>query len=163
MTKFIGAGLVVFAAALLLAPPAPAQQPWFDMQNCAFCKNITAEEGLMDHITMWDHHNTANGMVTITTIAPEYVDAYKRAMANMEKTGEAMKQGKMLPMCGMCQSMGMLMQQGAKYETVESGNVFVSMMYSDNPEVIQKIHEWTDHTNAEMKKMEEMPKGESAD
>lgn len=164
MRKFIGAGLVLLVAAIFMwAPVALAETPWFDMPNCAFCKNLTAEPGLMDHITKWEHKNISNGSMTITAVDLEYLSAFKRAMGNMEKTSEALKQGQMLPMCGMCQAFGMLMQQGAKYENVESGNIFVGMMQSDKPEVVAKIHEWTDRTNAEMKKMEEMPKGEKAD
>ena len=107
---------------------AAQEKPWFDMQNCAFCKNLTAEEGLMDHITKWDHHNVDNGSVCITVVDKEYLEAYKRAMHNMEEVGKKLEQGEMLPMCGLCKAYGELLKMGAKRDMVESDNVFVSIM-----------------------------------
>ena len=158
MTKVVR-GLAVLLLMVLFTIPAMAdEKPWFDMENCAFCKNLLAEEGLMDHITMWEHHKTNNGSVTITVVDEKYVEAYKHAMAMMDEVGKEMEQGKQVYMCGMCEAYGALMMKGAQWEVVESGNVFVTMNYSDDPEVVKEIHAMTDRTKAEMAKLEKMEK-----
>ncbi len=154
-------GLVVISVAMLSFSPSAAQdKPWFDMENCAFCKNLLAEEGLMDHITKWEHHNVHNGSLSITVVDKEHLEAYKRAMHNMELVAEKLKQGEKLQMCGMCEAYGQVMQMGSKWEDVESDNIFVSLWYSGDPDVVARIHAVTNTTNDEMKKMQEAMKAE---
>jgi len=151
--------LVVMAFALIIFVIATAaDKSWFDMENCAFCKHLTAEPGLMDHITKWDHYNVKNGSVSVTVVDEAYLPAYKKAMMMMEETGKKMQAGEQLPMCGMCEAYGAVMMKGAQWEEVQSGNIFVSLMYSGDPDVINEIHALTDRTNDEMKKMEDMEK-----
>jgi hypothetical protein len=148
--------IVALAFTLIVFVIATAQdKPWFDMENCAFCKNMTAEPGLMDHITKWEHHNVKNGSVTVTVVDEAYLPAYQKAMMGMEATAKKMQAGEKLPMCGMCEAYGAAMMKGAQVDEVQSGNIFVDLMYSDDPEVISEIHAMTDRTNAEMKKMME--------
>ena len=150
---------VVLAFMLMVFVIATAQdKPWFDMENCAFCKNLSAQPGLMDHLTKWEHHNVKNGSVSITEVDKEYIDAYKKAIMGMEATAKRMQAGEMLPMCGMCEAYGAVMMKGAQSEEVQSGNIFISLMYSDDPEVVNEIHALTDRTNDEIMKMEEMKK-----
>ena len=52
----------------------------------------------------------------------------------------SLKQGEQLPTCDMCKAYGELMARGVKWEEVVSDNVFVMLMYSDNPEVVNEIH-----------------------
>lgn len=160
MKKLTISSVVVSLVLLSFSMLAAQEKPWFDMENCAFCKNLAAEEGLMDHITKWDHHNVSNGSVCISVVDKECVEAYKRAMHNMEEVGKKLEQGEMLPMCGMCKAYGELMKMGAKWDEVESDNIFVSIMYSDNPDVVAAIHAVTNRTNDEIKKMEQMKEAE---
>ena len=154
--RTVGVSLVVLSLALFCCiASAEAGEPWFDMENCAFCKNLTAEPELMDHMPKWEHHNVTNGSVSITEVDKEYLPAYKKAMANMEETSKKLEAGEQLPMCGMCKAYSALMMKGVKYEEVGSGNVFVLLMHSDDPEVVKEIHAMTDRTNEELKKMEE--------
>lgn len=149
---------VLIVSLALLVVTSADEKPWFDMENCAFCKNLKAEEGLMDNITKWEHHNVKNGTVSITVVNKEYLPAYKRAMDGMEKTSQRMEAGEQLPMCGMCEAYGAAMMKGAQWDEIQSGNTFVSIMYSSEPEVISEIHALTDRTNQEMEKMMEMEK-----
>lgn len=159
--KKLAIGSVVVSLVLMSFSMLAAQEkPWFDMENCAFCKNLAAEEGLMDHITKWEHHNVQNGSVSISVVDQECVEAYKRAMHNMEEVSKKLQQGEMLPMCGMCEAYGELLQMGAKWDEVESDNIFVSLMYSDKPDVVARIHAMTSRTNDEMKKMEQPKQAE---
>jgi len=151
--------VVVLAFTLMVFVIATAQdKPWFDMENCAFCKNLSAQPGLMDHLTKWEPHNVKNGSVSITEVDKEYVDAYKKAMAAMKVTAHRIQEGEQLPICGMCEAYNGLMMKGAQSDEVQSGNIFVSLMYSDDPEIVNEIHAITDHTNDEMMKMKEMKK-----
>ena len=158
MTVKIGAALVavVVFAFYFVSATADEEKAWFDLGNCDFCKNLMAEEGLMDHITKWEHHNTHNGSLTIAVVDKEYVPAFKRAGKNMEMVAERLKNGEQVNMCGMCMSYGNLMQQGAKLEEIDSDNVFITMMYAEDPAVIEQIHMHTDRTNDELAKMSEM-------
>ena len=156
--------LMVVIAVLVLALLVTAEdKPWFDMEKCAFCSQIMAQPGLMDHITKWEHHNTKNGSMSITVVDPEYVGAYKEAMAKMQEVGQKMQKGEPTYMCGMCEAYGAIMMKGAQYDVVESDNIFVVNMYSDNPDLVNDIHAMTDRTNEEMKKMTETEKGEKTD
>ena len=157
--RSIKIGLMVLAIALIYVASATAEdKPWFDMENCAFCKNLAAQPGLMDNITKWEHHNVKNGSISITEVNKDYLDAYKKAMDGMNAAAKKMEAGEQLPMCGMCEAYGGLMMKGVKWEEVGSDNIFVTLMYSDDLAVIEEIHSLTDRTNDEMKKMEEMKK-----
>lgn len=156
--------LMVLALILALVILVTAEdKPWFDMEKCGFCSQLMAQPGLMDHITKWEHHNTKNGSLSITVVDPEYLSAYKQAMAKMEEVGKKMQQGEPVYMCGMCEAYGALTMKGVQFDVVESGNIFVMNMYSDKPELVSGIHAMTDRTNAEMKKMQETEKGEKTD
>jgi hypothetical protein len=158
--SFAKIAFVVVLAALLYVFVIAEEKPWFDMDNCAFCKNLKTDPALLDHMPIWEHHNIHNGALTITQVDEAYLPSYEKAMAAMEEVGKRMEKGEQLPMCGMCTAYGEVMMQGAKSEEIKSGNLYVSIMYSDNPEVVKKIHAMTDRTNEEMKKMEEMEKME---
>jgi len=154
-------GMAVLTILLVSAAYLAAdEKPWFDMENCAFCKNLTAEEGLMENFQKWEHFKVDNGTITISVVNDSHVDAFIRAGKNMEKTAMRMKKGEQLQMCGMCESYGALMMAGAKMADVQSGNIFVSTMNSDNPETVKLLHAHADKTTAEMKMWEEKEKME---
>lgn len=157
----LGMGVLVLVISMFVI--AGAGKPWFDMDNCGFCKNLTAEEGLMEHITKWEHHNVKNGAVSITEVDAEWMPKYMNAMKKMEETGMKMQQGEKVSMCGMCEAYGALHMKGCQWDVVESGNTVISLMWSDNEEVVAEIHALTDRTNKEMAMMEEAKKHESHD
>jgi len=152
---------LAFALAALVAVVAfageeeksPTNSPWFDLENCDFCKHLSAQEGLMDHMD-WENINFAAGSMSVTTVAPGYEDKFKKAIQLMEEAGKKMMAGEKLHMCGMCQSMGELFQTGkAQYESFETKGGWVSLTTSTDPETIKKIHAHTDRTNEEFAKM----------
>lgn len=149
---------VVVCVLFLLAGAMAQEPPWFDMHNCAICKNLMAEPGLMDHFTKWEHYKTANGMLNLSVVDKEYVPAYKKACANIDATIAKFGEGEMPYLCGSCIAFGEIMEAGAKYEEFESDNIFMSTLTSEKPEVIQQIHAWVDRTHEEMAKMEQMEK-----
>jgi hypothetical protein len=128
---------------------------WFDMQNCEICVSMTENPELMMNMS-WDHHDISNGMVSITNVKPEFLDAYKKAHAKMETVIERIQAGEQVNMCNMCKGISEYAMAGAKMETVESNNVIVGLTTSDDPAIVSKIHAWADRTRTEMKKMAEM-------
>ena len=125
---------------------------WFDMEKCEFCKPMMETKGLMSHMK-WEHHNIADGTLSITKVDDDYVDAYKKAEAKMDVVAKRWMGGEKVYVCNMCKSMGAIMQAGAKTDNIESGNTFIQVTSSTDPEVVNMIHGWTDRTNSEMKAM----------
>ncbi len=152
----VSIGAAVVALAMIVV--AFAGKPWFDMENCDYCSNLIAEKGLMENMPKWEHHNVKNGSMTITVVNEEYIPAYKRAMAKMEEVGKREQAGEKVNTCGMCDAYSALFMKGVQWDVVESGNTFISLMWSDNPEIVDEIHAMTDRTNKEMAMMEEMEK-----
>ncbi len=139
-------------AAPLAAVYAGQEKPFFDLENCDMCKNMSAEKGLMDNMK-WENHAIDNGLISVTTVAEGYEEAFVRSEKNMQKTGELMMNGKKMDLCGYCQSFSSLMMSGAKMEGVETGAGHIMLVTGDNPELVKKIHAHVKRTNAEMAKM----------
>jgi hypothetical protein len=130
---------------------------WFDLENCAFCKQLSAHEGLMDHVT-WEYHDVANGMMNITTVHPDYKEAYLKAQHDMQVISSDLAAGKRTmadtPMCGHCLAYGMLMMSGVKMEYVDGKTAGVLLMTSDNPETVKKIKEFAERNRTELATMQ---------
>lgn len=128
--------------------------PWFDMAGCGFCKHLTAEEGFLENVS-WENFVIPTGMMTVTGVPAEYKEAHVRINAKMEAIGKEMQAGKMVPMCGMCSSMGELFMSGqAEYKTYQIKGGEVALFTSGDPEVIKKIQAHAQRTIDEYAKME---------
>ena len=147
------AALVVlgFVAGVVTAEEETA---WFDLENCAMCKHMNNEEGLLDN-TQWETHLIADGALSIITVAESHKAAFERAHKHMEEAGMKLQSGAQMHLCGFCQSYGMLMMSGAKVESVEGKVSTVNLMTSANPEVVKKIQAHAQKTIDEFKKMME--------
>ncbi|MEZ4388940.1 MAG: hypothetical protein R3D98_15450 [Candidatus Krumholzibacteriia bacterium] len=156
--------LLGLALALIALPVVAGDQPshqsasgWFDMENCAFCKNLVEDPGLLSHMT-WESHEISNGAVTIATVDPAYRASYEKAGKAMETLGNKMMNGEVNPMtvkmCGHCQMFGQLMMAGARMEEVHGDLADVSLITSDNPDVVKMIHQMTERDRKEMAMME---------
>ncbi len=160
MKKIVAA--IVFCG-LLVAPLASVSAgqdgPWFDMENCKMCKGMAAEKGLMEN-TQWESHAIENGLITVCTVNKGFEEAYARAQKAMHETGDLLMKGEKMDLCGFCQSYSSLMMSGAKMEEVESNAAHLTLMTSNDADVVKKIHAHLERTNAEMaqmmKAMEEM-------
>ncbi|MBD3160757.1 MAG: hypothetical protein GF346_01320 [Candidatus Eisenbacteria bacterium] len=142
------------AAALAVLPARAADDvPWFDMEKCGMCSALLEPEGMLQHMT-WDHYPFATGMITVTTIEPDYADAYATACKKMEDTGAKLAQGEQMYLCGHCTSYGMLMMSGAKLESFETEAGEVTTMSSTDPDVIAKIHAHLEKTQEAMEAAE---------
>lgn len=146
MKKAVLSTALLLVAAPVLAGGAGAMKTpsgWFDMENCAFCKSMVEDPDLLDHVT-WENHSIADGMMTITTVEPEYAEALAKANAAMQELGMKMQTGKVNPMevkmCGHCAAFGQLMMAGVKMESVKGEAAEVTLATSDDPALVDKLH-----------------------
>jgi len=152
--------LIVIALMAALAVPALAadksESGWFDFDHCAFCKNLSSRPGLLEHST-WETHPVANGSIEIITVQPEYMEAFAAAGAAMGELGAKIQSGKVNPMtlemCGRCKEFGMLLMTGVKMEEVNGDAATIFLYTSDNPDVVQKLHELVKRDKTEMAAM----------
>jgi len=168
MTKnaFLAVGLLFLGAALVASAvhaTEPGEALWFDMENCAFCKNLSKDPQLMKNMS-WEHHDISNGVATITVVKPEFKKSYLEAQAAMMDVGKKMQSGELkmadVKMCGHCQNYGKLMMMGAKMEHVQGTFADVTLMTSDNPEMVKEIKAFAQRNRDEMAKMEQAEKAE---
>ena len=163
-TAFVAVAAVLFASVALLqgvGNAGPGETAWFDMQGCAFCKNLVKDPALMKNMT-WEHYDISNGAVVITTVKPESKKSYVEAKTAMMDIGKKMETGQLtmdkVPMCGHCQAYGKLVMMGAKMESVEGSQTDVTIITSDKPEVVKEIKAFAQKNRDEMTKMEQAEK-----
>lgn len=155
MKKIIFVSLLVSVAALVYSFAGEAKEAaWFDMENCDMCVTISSSPHLMENMT-WEHFNISNGMMSVSSVNSEFMDAYRTAEKQMDETREKMKAGEEVKMCSACSAYGELMANGAKHEEFETSHGTVSLLTSNDPELVAMILDWSNKTNAEMKKFHE--------
>lgn len=131
--------------------------PWFDMPNCAFCKNLLVDN-LIDHLT-WENYVIPTGAMEVTTVEPGWEDKYTACMTAMEDAGKKMMAGEQMHMCGMCQSYGMIFATGkTEFKQFDTKAGHISLMTSTDPEVIAMIQKHAQRTIDEYAKMEAQQK-----
>ncbi|MEJ2722217.1 MAG: hypothetical protein P8181_13945 [bacterium] len=155
-------GTVLLMAIFLVAGLCPASAgesadtAWFDLENCIFCKNLTENPDLLDNMT-WKDYDITNGIVTITTVGPEYKEAYLTAQSKMEEIGRKMGTGQIdystAKMCGHCQAYGRLMQLGVTFDHVPTDVADILIMTSPKPEVVAEIKSFAKKNEEAMAKM----------
>ena len=135
------------------ANPLQSKSGWFDFENCAFCKNLSAEAGLLEHST-WESHPIKNGLMNIITVEPDYAEAMARAGQNMADLGLKIQAGEVNPMglqmCQHCQTFGMLMMGGVNMEEVRGDAAVVTLMTSDDAGVVTRLQELAKRDTDEM-------------
>ncbi len=149
--------LVAFAVPALAGDPhqhpMKTKSGWFDMENCGFCKNLVKDPALLEHM-QWESHILPNGSLSITVVEPAYAASYAEAMGAMQALGQKMHSGEVdaskVTMCGHCAAYGGLMMAGANFQEVDGEAADVMLITSADPQVIAKIHEFTNRTNQEM-------------
>jgi hypothetical protein len=150
----------VLACALAIGAAATAgdEVPWFDMEKCVFCKHFNDEPGCLDHAT-YEVHKIKNGIVSIGAVEPEWQEAWDRieaAMKEEQKKIEAITDPAEMPyMCGSCCAYGEFMKAGLVPQKIESAVGDIEIWTSDDPAMVQKLHDFADKTMAAMAKMTE--------
>ncbi|MDH3217744.1 MAG: hypothetical protein OEN01_15960 [Candidatus Krumholzibacteria bacterium] len=152
LRQVIVLSLVALLAASVGFAGDKAEKAWFDMDNCAMCKNMTSNAELMENMT-WENHNISNGIVAVTNVHEKYLDAYRAAHEGMTQTGAKLKKGEMLELCGSCMAIGACMMKGPKQEYVKTSTGDIWIVTSDKPELVAELQSWSKRNTAEMAKM----------
>ena len=106
----------------------------------------------MENVT-WEHHDISNGILSVTVVNEKYLDAYRAAHAEMDKTVMRLQKGEMVEMCGSCTAIGACMMKGAKQEYVETSSGDVWIVTSDKAEVVAELQSWAKRSKEETAKM----------
>ncbi len=146
--------LVALMALLCSVATAGDEVPWFDMEKCAFCKMITAEEGLAEHMQV-EYHKLSIGIMSITVVDQEYMESYERVQKKMEKLGNELMQATEMPyMCGLCAAVGEFYMAGLQPDHIRSSVGEIVIWTSDQPEMVKKLHAFAQRSIDECAKME---------
>lgn len=139
------------------------QLAWFDLENCEVCKHIADDWNMMKHVK-WETHLIDNGALSVSVVPEEFASKVKSAKQQMKAAIAKVAGGEKVKCCGYCQSMGSLVSEGAKVREIASVGGDISMVTSDDPAVVAKIHEHAKRTISEHKKMlKEMEHTHAAD
>ncbi len=144
--------------------PTKSESAWFDFENCEFCKNLMEDPGLLEHST-WENHPIKNGSINIITVDPAYAESMATAEKKMNELGMKIQAGEVNPMtltmCQSCQTFGMLMMGGVNMERVEGDAAIITLLTSDDPSVVTRLHEMAQRNTEELAKMMESHAGHS--
>jgi hypothetical protein len=111
---------------------------WFDMDNCAICKNMASMRHDM-HKIEWESHMLDDGMITVAKVPDDMKAAMEKAEASIQQTVAKLEQGEQLELCGYCQNYGKLMEMGAKFKEIKTMGVSISVVTSRDKEVVKEI------------------------
>jgi len=128
--------------------------PWFDLENCAMCKNVYDSKGLMENMT-WEQVNVSNGIISITTVNKEFLPAYRKAHVSMTEIATRLQKGEQIELCGSCMALGACMSKGAAQEYVETSSGDVWLVTSDKKEVVDELQLWAKRNAEEAAKMKQ--------
>ncbi len=151
----------IFSLALVLAFAATSfaqddkEKPYFDMENCTICKCMKSMD--MNRIK-WETHKIDNGMLMVMVVPEDMKAMWGTCKKNMDATFTKMESGTKMEICQFCTSFGQLMESGAKTKELDTAGGSITLVTSDDPAVVQKIHTMAMKVQDEHKKMMEMMK-----
>jgi hypothetical protein len=146
--------LLVFAGGSVQAQESAK---WFDLENCEMCKCLGEHKELMSVMKM-DIKTFSNGMLMIVTVPEEQKELLAQCREEMKKKSQSITAD--TKMCGFCHSFGELMMAGAKVEELDTVAGPITIITSDDPELVQKIHQHAKRSIEEHEKMEKASAGE---
>lgn len=156
--------LTTVALGLLVASPTLVRaenvmdKMMADMKSCQVCSAMADKPELMEHST-WESHKIPNGMLCLMTVPKEQKSEFEAVYADMMKKVEQVKAddaaGKEVHVCEFCKTMGDLEKAGAKHLEITTETGAISMMTSDDPSVVQKIHAAADKAIEMQKQMKD--------
>ena len=135
---------------------------WFDMDNCAICKNMASMKHDM-HKIEWESHMLDDGMITVAKVPDDMKAAMEKAEAGVQQTVAKLEQGEQLEMCGYCQNYGKLMGMGAKFKDIKTMGVNISVVTSCEPDVVKEIQAMGKRAKIEHDKMNAKAKSHAGD
>lgn len=151
MRTLLALFLLIMLACAAMVVADEADKPWFDMQNCVFCKEVAAQPGLVDHMRH-EYHNLHNGVLSITYIDADYRDEFANMQAAMMKVASGMNPTNMPPMCQHCSKIGEFYMKGVKMEEVKSAEAILVVYSHSDAEMIKDIQAFGARTAEETAK-----------
>ncbi len=128
------------------------ESKWFDMEGCVMCAGMMAEKGLMENMT-WEQHNISNGVISVATVTPEFMEAFGRSCQARDAMGAKLMAGEKMDLCGSCASLASLFPKGLQHEKVATSNGNIMLFTSDKAEIVTELHTWADKNAEAMKAM----------
>jgi hypothetical protein len=144
-------GLVVCVFAVAQA----GDEPWFDMVNCEMCKPLGNNPELLMNMS-WEIFELSNGMLLLSTVDKAFEEPYKEVGVAMQKVIDRIMAGEEVQLCNSCKAMNMIYMKQPKVETFLTEHGDVTVMTSDDPELVAEMHAWAKRTNEELAKYEAM-------
>ena len=129
-----------------------ADEPWFDLEKCAFCKTLAAQPGLLDHMKT-EYHNTKNGIVSVTYIEKAYEPAFAKAQESMGKVIADLSAGNHVDMCKHCSTIGEFYGMGIMPDTIKSEKCIIVVYSSTDAAAVTKLQDFAKKSNAAMAEM----------
>jgi hypothetical protein len=128
-------------------------EPWFDMVNCEMCKPLGDNPELLEHMS-WEIFELSNGILLLSTVDKAYEEPYKKIGVAMQKVVDRIMAGEEVQLCNSCQAMNMIYSKQPKVENFVTQHGDVTVMTSDDLEVVAEMHAWAKRTNEELAKYE---------
>jgi hypothetical protein len=139
---------------------AAADEPWFDLEKCAFCKEIAKQPGLLDHMKT-EYHDTKTGVLSVTYIDKDYEAAFANAQKGIGQVVADKMAGKAVVACKHCTAIGEFYGMGIMPESIKSEKCIIIIYSSPDAAVVTKLQDFGKKSNEAI--AERAKKKESAD
>lgn len=141
-------GNILFSLTLtaLTFTAAAAEEPWFDLEKCGFCKEIARQPGLMEHMKT-EYHDTKTGIVSVTYIDKEYEPAFAKAQLGMRQVIADKMAGKPVIACKHCTAIGDFYGMGIMPETIKSEKCIIVIYSSPDAATVTKLQDFGKKSN----------------
>ncbi len=134
-----------------------ADEPFFDLQKCAFCKTLADQPGLLDHMKT-QYHKLHNGTMSITHIDKEYQPGFAKALEAMKPVVQDLQAGKKVYTCPHCTMLGQLYMAGVMPDEVKSGDDIMEVYTSTDSTMVKKLQEFGEKSNEGLAALAAKPK-----
>jgi len=139
---------------------AAADEPWFDLEKCGFCKEIAKQPGLVEHMKT-EYHDTKTGIISVSYIDKDYEGAFAKAQTGIRQVVADKMAGKPVVACKHCAAIGDFYGMGIMPESIKSEKCLIVIYSSSDSSVVTKLQDFGKKTNEAIAEMAK--KKESAD
>ena len=139
--------LIIFLTATIFAfTAAAADEPWFDLEKCGFCKQLASQPGLLEHMKT-EYHDTKTGIISVTYLDKDYEAAFAKAQLGMRQVVADKMQGKPVVACKHCTAIGEFYGMGIMPESIKSEKCIIVIYSSSDPAAVSKLQEFGKKSN----------------
>ena len=138
--------ILALAVAIAFASTLTAEEPWFDLEKCAFCKEFVKQPGLLENMKT-EYHNTKNGIISITYIDKAYLPALEKAHAGIAQVVADKTAGKPIVACKHCSTIGEFYEMGLIPESIKSEKCTIMIYSSPDAAVVTKLQDFGKKSN----------------